>query len=113
MGWRSSVRRASPAIWSSRCAPPRSRPASRRTPTGSSASPPPRRRRRFAPTRRLRAAEAELDLARTPVIALTANAFDEDREACLAAGMDGFLAKPLDRERLAEALAVSRRSLAA
>ena len=37
-------------------------------------------------------------------LALTANAQAEDREACLAAGMDGFLVKPLDRERLREAL---------
>ena len=58
-------------------------------------------------TRRIRAAEAESG-ARTPIIALTANAFDEDREACLAAGMDGFLTKPLDRERLAGTLAERR-----
>ena len=56
-------------------------------------------------TRRIRAAETQGGGPRTPIIALTANAFDEDREACIAAGMDGFLTKPLDRERLAGALA--------
>ena len=61
----------------------------------------------IAATRRLRALEAEQGTRRTPVIALTANALDEDRDACLDAGMDGFLTKPLDRERLANALATA------
>ena len=56
-------------------------------------------------TKRIRADEAGQPGRRTPILALTANALVEDRYACFEAGMDGFLIKPLDREKLEEALA--------
>ena len=55
--------------------------------------------------KRIRAAEAGQHARRTPILALTANALVEDRYACFEAGMDGFLVKPLDRDKLATALA--------
>jgi signal transduction histidine kinase/CheY-like chemotaxis protein len=55
-------------------------------------------------TRRIRAGEASRPGGRTPILALTANTLVEDRYACFEAGMDGFLIKPLDREKLTEAL---------
>jgi len=59
--------------------------------------------------RRIRAAEAAAGGAPTRMLALTANARADDRAACLAAGMDGLLLKPLDRERLLEALQATGR----
>jgi osomolarity two-component system sensor histidine kinase NIK1 len=37
---------------------------------------------------------------RTPIIALTANTMDNDREKCISYGMDDFMAKPFDIEKL-------------
>ena len=48
----------------------------------------------FEATRALRTREG--DGRRTPVIAMTAGVLDSDRERCLAAGMDDFIAKPVD-----------------
>jgi CheY-like chemotaxis protein len=57
-------------------------------------------------TKRIRAHEAGRSPRRTAILALTANTLVDDRYACFEAGMDGFLIKPLDRDKLAEALAV-------
>lgn len=54
-------------------------------------------------TRAIRALDDER--AGVPVIALTANAFAEDRAACEAAGMSGFITKPVTAAKLREALA--------
>jgi signal transduction histidine kinase/CheY-like chemotaxis protein len=66
-------------------------------------------------TKRIRTLEAGEPGGRTPILALTANTLVEDRYACFEAGMDGFLIKPLDREKLAEALTglVASRHIAA
>ncbi|HEY1751866.1 MAG TPA: ATP-binding protein [Caulobacteraceae bacterium] len=55
-------------------------------------------------TRRIREAEAAMGRVRTPIIALTANAMSHQIQQCLAAGMDGHVAKPIEAVRLFGAL---------
>jgi hypothetical protein len=59
----------------------------------------------FEATRQLRAGRAGAAAQTTPVVALTANAMVGDRERCIAAGMDEYVAKPLKVEALQAALA--------
>ncbi|MGE3650640.1 MAG: PAS-domain containing protein, partial [Reyranellaceae bacterium] len=54
----------------------------------------------FEMTRMIRAEEARRGLRHTPIVASTANAMKGEDERCRAAGMDGYLAKPVETERL-------------
>ena len=56
----------------------------------------------FDATREIRRREAAQGKGRLPVVALTANVQPRDIQACLDAGMDAFLSKPIRREALAE-----------
>jgi two-component system, sensor histidine kinase len=58
----------------------------------------------YAATRQARAREHSLRQPRIPIVALTANAFEEDAAQAMAAGMDAHLAKPYSRAQLAELL---------
>jgi len=58
----------------------------------------------FEATRALRGREAATGAPRLPVIALTAHALEGDREQCVAAGMDAYLAKPYGKQQLEQAI---------
>jgi CheY-like chemotaxis protein len=58
----------------------------------------------YATTRLIREREARLRLPRLPIVALTANAFDDDAAQSALAGMDAHLAKPYSRAQLRELL---------
>lgn len=57
-------------------------------------------------TRRIRANENEKGVQPVPIIALTANAMEDDRQRCLDAGMNGFLSKPVRKADLLNALSL-------
>jgi PAS domain S-box-containing protein len=58
----------------------------------------------YAATQKIRHWEADKQQARLPIIALTADAFEEDRQHCMAVGMDDFLTKPIAIDALTMAL---------
>jgi CheY-like chemotaxis protein len=58
----------------------------------------------YEATRRIRAAGAAVRNTLVPIIAMTANAMPEDRLACLAAGMNDYLPKPVNASALATVL---------
>jgi len=55
-------------------------------------------------TRAIRRWEAQQQRPPTPIIAITADAFDDDRRRCLRAGMNGFLSKPVQYPQLLQCI---------
>jgi CheY-like chemotaxis protein len=58
----------------------------------------------YEATRRIRKREAGEHIQHIPIIAMTANAMNGDKEKCLEAGMDDYISKPLIKDKLFEVL---------
>ena len=58
----------------------------------------------YEATRAIRALHRE-DVKKLPIIAMTANAMDEDKEAALKSGMNAHIAKPIDMRKLKSTIA--------
>jgi PAS domain S-box-containing protein len=58
----------------------------------------------FEATRRIRSGEGVVINSAVPIIAMTANAMQGDRDACLESGMDDYVTKPITRQALSEVL---------
>ena len=58
----------------------------------------------YEATARIREMEARKNRDPVPIVAMTGNAFDSDRQKCLDCGMDDFIAKPVDPEVLAQTI---------
>ena len=60
----------------------------------------------YEASKRIRALKDE-KLSSIPIFAMTANAFEEDKQEALKSGMDGHIAKPIDIEKLFDTLSIA------